>query len=472
VNRETIVLATLVLYQIALVLLGLLASRRTHDGADYFLGGRRLGPTVAALSASASSSSAWTLLSVSGAAYAWGLSALWLFPSCVGGFLFNWYVLAPRLRRRSREQDTLTVTDVLAHGRRRAGAIRTLASAIVVLAFLTYVASQYQGAGKAFSETFGMSSTTSILIGAGVIIVYTMLGGFWAVSLTDSLQGLLMVAASVALPMAALLEVGGFSGLVDGLAAVEETGYRSLTGGRPPVVALGFVLGLLGIGLGYPGQPHVANRFMAARDEKAIAVGRRVAIAWAVVVYAGMLLLGLCSRVLYAGLEDGERVFIHATHELFSPVLSGIIVAAGLSAMMSTADSQLLVAASSLTHDLELGGATAATLVRRSRWVVLGISLVSVALALLGSADIFTRVLSAWFVLGAAFGPLLLVTVWRGPVSGAGTLAAMTAGAGLSTVFYLLDATRGGFFDRVLPFLVALAIAYSCSEGSPGARDD
>ena len=455
---HVVVLVTVAVYKLALLGIGLFAQRRTRSGEDFFLGGRRLGPLVAAISASASSSSAWTLLGVSGAAYGWGLSAVWLLPACVGGFVFNWYVLAPVLGPESRRRGALTVTELLAGPPERPDrrSVVALASAIVLLSLVTYVAAQFQGAGKALNETFGWSAEASILLGAAVVVAYTLLGGFWAVSLTDTLQGLVMALTSVVLPTAALFAVGGPSGLLAGL--LDAEGGVSLTRGLEGPAALGFVLGLLGIGLGYPGQPHVVNRFMALTDRPgALTWARRYAVGWAVVVYAGMLLLGWCGRALLPGLPDREVAFVALTHALFPPVVAGVMLAAVLSAIMSTADSQVLVAASTVTHDLGWGRGR---MVARSRWVVLGLSVAATASALYGPSEIFGRVLFAWTAMGAAFGPLLLVTCLFGPVSARATRWAMGLGFALSVVAYGFEATQGGPFERVLPFLVAGAVAY------------
>jgi sodium/proline symporter len=449
-------LVTLIVYKLALIAIGLFFSRRTRDEADFFLGGRRLGPWVAAISASASSSSAWTLLGVCGAAYRWGLGALWLFPGCVGGFVLNWYLLAPRLRAHSHETGALTVTEVLAPRRERLShTITVVASVIVLVSLLSYVAAQFQGAGKTFSGTFGLSMESSILLGAGIVVLYTMLGGFWAVSVTDTLQGFVMAVAAVVLPIGAFVAVGGVEGLAAGLAAVDVPGFSSLTRGMEAPLAVGFVAGLLGIGLGYPGQPHVVNRFMALRDQAAVVRGRRIALVWAVVVYAGMLMLGLCTKVLFPALDDAELAFLTATRELFPPVVAGVMVAAVLSAIMSTTDSQLLVAASSVSHDLRRD--RAADTLSRSRLVVLLLSAAAVVAALYGSQEIFSRVLFAWAAMGSAFGPLLLVIVLVGPVPAPHRLAAMVAGFSLSVLAYFFEG--GGALERVVPFFVALAIA-------------
>jgi sodium/proline symporter len=464
------ILVTLVTYKVILIGIGIFAQRRTADGVDFFLGGRRLGPVVAAVSASASSSSAWTLLGVCGFAYSLGLSALWLFPACVGGFAFNWYVLAPALRRLTHRTKAVTTTDVLVGETPRAGqgAIRGLATAIILASLATYVASQFQAAGETFAETFELDATVSVLIGAAIVVFYTLLGGFWAVSLTDTLQGLMMAAAAIILPLAALFTVGPGT-FVEALPRVPVDGYMSLVRNMGPVAGIGFALGLLGIGLGYTGQPHVVNRFMALRPgDKEMRTARRVAIGWAVIVYSGMILLGLCARVGFT-VTNPEQALITVAIETLHPVIAGVMIAAVLSAVMSTADSQLLVAASSVTHDLRLGGPTARSMLIRSRVVVLALSVAAVIAAIGVEATIFDRVLFAWSSMGAAFGPLLLVTAIRGPVSARGTIVAMLAGFSLSvTAFYVkgepwIPNQWAGVFERIVPFLVALGIALGCS---------
>lgn len=458
-SRDQAVLATLLAYKLALLTLGLVGNRRTRDDSDFYLGGRKLGPLVAAISSAASSSSAWTLLGVSGAAYAWGLSAVWIFPACVGGFALNWYVLAPGLRRCAGKSDALTVTGLLAGPGGHRG-VRVLASVIVLGSLGFYVCSQLQGAGKSFEATFELSRETAVFTGAGIVLVYTLLGGFWAVSLTDTLQGLLMAGAALFLPLVALVKVGGMGALMDGLAAVDSPGFDSLLQGLEPAAGVGFVAGILGIGLGYPGQPHVVNRFMALRDDgPTLRAGRRFAMAWAVVVYAGMLLLGLCGRVLMPSLPDGETLFVTLTNELLSPVMAGIVLAAVLSAIMSTADSQLLVAGSTVTHDLGLGGKTHGATLLRSRLTVLALMAAATIAAVTTDASIFDRVLFAWGAMGAAFGPLLLVTALRGPVAPGRSMLAMALGAGLSVwAFYAYPESEWKAMERVLPFLAAFVV--------------
>lgn len=454
-----VVLATLVGFNVVLIAIGLWARSRNADIEDFYLGGRKLGAWVAALSASASSSSAWTLLGVSGAAYAWGLPALWLFPATVGGFFINWVWVAPRVRRLARKEGAITLAEVVAPaslGTLRTTILRVIA-AIVVFSFVFYIASQFEAAGKAFEATFGLSKQTSILVGAGVVLAYTLLGGFWAVSVTDCLQGLLMVAAAALLPAVALVAVGGLSGLADGLAAA---GGPSIPAGRfSGVTALLFVLAAFGITIGYPGQPHVVNRYMALRDERALAQGRVIALGWAVLVYAGMLTVGLCARVLFADLGDPEQALFESARQLLPAVLAGILLVAILSAVMSTVDSQLLVASSSLSHDWQRVKATSGGGLGRSRTAVIVILAAATLLALAWRADIFSRVLFAWVAVGAALGPVLVIRLAGRELTPRGTLAAVLAGFVSTLVFAALPDAPGDFAERVLPFAIALAVA-------------
>jgi sodium/proline symporter len=449
-----------------LIAVGLWARKRNQDVEDFFLAGRGLGAWVAAISASASSSSAWTLLGVSGAAYAWGLPALWIFPSTVGGFLLNWVWVAPRLRRLAGAEHAVTLSEVIAP--EQTGSLRRVvlrvAALIIVFCFTFYIASQFEAAGKAFESVFALSKESSILIGAAIVLAYTLLGGFWAVSVTDSVQGLLMAIAALVLPLVALTAVGGFGSLMAGLDAMGNEGSPVAAGG---LVTVSFVLGLMGIGIGYPGQPHVVNRFMALRDDEALRQGRIIAIAWAVLVYAGMLLLGLSARVLFADLGDSEQVLFRTATELLPAVVAGVMLAAVLSAIMSTADSQLLVAASAISYDWNLADRRDNASLGGTRRTVVVILVMATLLALAWRADIFSRVLFAWSAAGSAFGPLLLLRLSRRRVTPGATLAAMLLGFVLTVVISLFPDLPGDAAERLLPFLAALTVAAAGSSRQP-----
>jgi Na+/proline symporter len=265
--------------------------------------------------------------------------------------------------------------------------------------------------------------------------------------------------AAVLLPAVALVAVGGPADLVSGLLDKGSSGSPLPSGGFAWVSAVFFVLGTLGIGVGYPGQPHVVNRFMALKDDRSLRHGRVIALSWAVLVYAGMLLLGLCARVLYSDVVDAEQVMFHVAGTLLPAVAAGIILAAVLSAIMSTADSQLLVAASAVSYDWNLAKGRHATGLSGSRITVLVVLMLATLLALLWRADIFSRVLFAWAAMGSAFGPILLMRLAGRQIAATATLASMLAGFGLTVLISLLPDTPGDVAERVLPFLIAMLIA-------------
>lgn len=454
------IVITLIAYQVLMLGIGWWASKRNTDSADFYLGGRKLGGLVAALSASASSSSAWSLLGVSGAAFAWGLPAIWLIPATVMGFCINWFLIAPRLSEQSRASGAITLTEFIAGppGDPARKTIMRLGAAVILFSFTFYIAAQFQAAGKTFASVLEVEQTTAIVIGAAVVLVYVWLGGFWAASVTDSVQGLLMAFSALLLPLLALAAVGGPEVLLSSLGPAEG-GAASWTGQASLPAAIGFVFGLFGIGLGYPGQPHVVNRFMAIRDKQAIRRGRRIAISWALIIYPGMVTLGWCGRVLVSDLGDGEQLLFVMATLLLPALAAGVMVSAILSAIMSTADSQLLVAASSVSHDLRDGIGSPESLAQ-ARWVVLGIGVLAIALAVLFPDDIFSRVLFAWQALAAAFGPLLVITLWRGPVHPAWRVAALVSGFVLTVLLSWTVESPGDWVERLVPLALALVLAW------------
>jgi sodium/proline symporter len=462
------IIITLIAYQLLMLGIGLWAGRRTADSEDYYLGGRKLGPAVAALSASASSSSAWSLLGVSGAAFAWGLPAIWLIPATVSGFLINWYLIAPKLSRQSRASGALTLTEFLAGppGDPARRTIMRLGAGVILFSFTFYIAAQFQAAGTTFASILGIGQNTAIIIGAMVVLAYVWLGGFWAASVTDSVQGVLMALSALILPLIALFAAGGPSGLAANLTDGAANGVLLWTDQTSVLAGLGFVLGLFGIGLGYPGQPHVVNRFMAIENQQAIVHGRRIAIVWAVIIYTGMVVLGWSGRVLVDSLGNGEQVLFVLATLLLPSLLAGIMVSAILSAIMSTADSQLLVAASSVSHDLRDGQGSAKSGLKGARWVVLVIGLLAIALAIGSPDQIFNRVLFAWQALAAAFGPLLVITLWRGPVRPAWRIAAVACGFTLTVVLSWTIDSPGDWVERLVPLALALLLSWTGSRKS------
>ncbi len=469
-NSSTTVIVTLIVYMLVLLGMGLWARRRTRDQGDFLLGGRRIGAWVTSLSASASTTSAWTLLGISGFVYALGPPGLWLVLGAVSGYVLNWCWVAPRLNRAAERTGALTLTELLLGGDDRwARLARRAASVIILVCFTFYVASQFQAAANAFEESLGISVQSGILLGASVILAYTLLGGFLAVSLTDSLQGFLMLLVSLLVPVVvvfALVLISGSSNLFS------VTGEAfSLAPPQAGMAAVGFLVGSLCVGLGQPGQPHVANRFMAARDQRAVRRGRIIALVWVALVFAGMGILGLAGRVLYSDIGNPESLFFVATERLLPPVLSGIVIAAVLSAIMSTADSQLLTGAAAVSRDWSLKRARKAVGLKSTYAAVVAITAGATLIALYAPQSVFLRVLFAWHALGASFAPLVYMAVLGRQVKSAYALAVLLCGFTLTVLLHWQPDTPGDWAERLAPMLVTLSIAIAGSRRMSPAHE-
>jgi len=460
-SKEMTILVTLVVYKVVLILIGFWAQRRTHDNTDFFIGGRTLGPFVASISYAASSASAWSILSLSAAAYAFGISTVWMFVGLILGHGFSWFWVAPRLQKAAAEKILVTVTDFLAleGSTTTKRNIRYFAAAVVTFCFVFYVATQFMGAGKAFASSFDMSVSSSIILGGTIVLIYTLLGGFWAVSLTDTLQGLLMLIAAILLPVMALIEVGGIEGFWQGLKAVSSAEQLSLSGPNSGLMAVGFIVGTMSMGLGALGQPHLLTRFMSLKDEKSVKLAQKLALFWFVVVLGNMVVLGLCGKILVSGpLEDNEQLFFILTDSLLPTILGSILLAAVLSAIMSTADSQLLVSASAIAHDIMGEPNEGESRLWVSRLVISILCVVSVMVAIYLPSDIFSRVMFAWGALGAAFGPVVVLRLAGVHLNPNFILPAMMIGVFMAIYFYLQPNAIGDIEERLLPFASAFAV--------------
>jgi len=357
----------------------------------------------------------------------------------------------------SRDHDHITLTAVIKHDGDGLSSKLTvwLATFIIVFSFVFYIAAQFQGAGSTFATTFELSMSHSIILGAFIIMLYTLLGGFWAVSVTDALQGSLMGMTALVLPTAALIAVGGLDGLLHGLQSLSSDAQLSLTAGNLGWFGVGVIIGGLSIGLGTFGQPHLMARIMALRDNKALRQARWMAIAWYIVVFLGMWLLGLIGHVLHTGLENSEQIFFVMLDDLFPPVIAAILLAAILSAIMSTADSQLLSAAAAIAHDLGIAGESEQRVLLISRLTIVTLVVVSVCVAIYLPDKIFSRVLFAWVALGAAFGPTLFARLANISIKPVGVLVSILTGFCLAIGLSFLPNSPGDIAERLMPFAAA-----------------
>lgn len=454
-------LSVFIAYLLLIFVLGFIAFRRTHNLGDYILGGRSLGPLVTALSVGASDMSGWLLLGLPGAIYLSGLSEVWIGVGLVIGAWLNWLFVARPLRVYSHQaNNSLTLPDFFANRFRDYGNLLRVASALVILLFFTfYVAAGLVGGAILFESSFGLDYYVALTVGGCIIVAYTLAGGFLAVVWTDAIQAVLMLVALLITPLMVVNAAGGVDVITAQMQAVNPQS-TSLFGG---LTLLGLV-SLLAWGLGYVGQPHILARFMAAKDPERLFAARRTAMGWMIIVLIGSVSTGLAGIAWFADnpLENPETVFIALSQALFNPWLAGIITAAILSAIMSTIDSQLLVSSSVVSKDLYMTffkqEASDKELVLVSRLAVLVIALAAIAIASDRNSLVLDLVSYAWAGFGAAFGPVMLFTLFWRKTTALAALAGMLTGAATVVIWSNLS---GGIFDlyEILPGFVFGSLA-------------
>ncbi|ABA58054.1 Sodium/proline symporter [Nitrosococcus oceani ATCC 19707] len=457
-------IVTFIIYLAVMLLLGLLAYVRTRDLSDYILGGRKLGSWTTALSAGASDMSGWLLLGLPGYAYLHGLEAGWIALGLWLGTYGNWRLVAARLRAYSTAAgDSLTLPEFLAqrfHDHRHL--LRCVAAAFILIFFLFYTSAGLVAGGKLFNAVFGLPYTWAVTAGTLAIMSYTFVGGFLAVSWTDLVQGLLMLLALLAVPVVAILHLGGWQATLAGIDA--ERLYLFVATTDEPLGAIA-ILSLLGWGLGYFGQPHIQVRFMAIHSLNAVPQARRIAMGWVTLTLIGALLVGITgASFLHPPLStaDSEKVFIEMVSILFHPLPAGVLLAAILAAIMSTTDSQLLVCSAVFTDDfykaLLRHQASARELVYVSRATVVIIASLALWLALDPESQVLELVAYAWAGFGAAFGPTLLMALYWKRMTRQGALAGIIVGG---MTILLWKQLNGGIFDlyELVPGFIFSAIA-------------
>lgn len=462
---------SLILYFALMLAIGFYAWRKSTDTAEgYVLGGRNLHPAVAALSAGASDMSGWLLLGLPGALYASGLVNAWIGIGLFVGALINWIVVAPRLREQTQRYDnSLTIPEFLSNRFPSAAiTLRVVSALIIVLFFAVYTASGLVGGGKLFASAFDGSYMTGVILTLGVVLIYTVFGGFLAVSLTDFVQGCIMMFALIIMPIVILTtgQGNGVEQAAERLATNVDPNYLSMTHG---LTVIGF-LSTVAWGLGYFGQPHIIVRFMAVRTVKEVGTARNIAMLWMAISLIGAIGVGIFGRTYMERngltLEDPETIFIVLAELLFHPLVTGFLFAALLAAIMSTVSSQLLVSSSSLTEDFYKvffrREASDQELVNVGRISVALVGIVAILIASNQDSSVLGLVSNAWAGFGAAFGPLMIFSLTWKRMTGAGAVAGLIVGAGTVALWIysgLSQSFMGEGLYEIIPGFVASAIA-------------
>jgi len=432
---ELATLLSLAIYFLAMIAIGLYAYKTTdNDVSGYMLGGRKLSPSVTALSAGASDMSGWMLMGLPGAMYISGLSSTWIAVGLLIGAYLNYLVVAPRLRVYTEiAQDAITIPDYFEKRfEDKTRLLRIVSSLVIVVFFTLYTSSGVVGGGKLFESSFGLNYELGLFITAGVVVIYTLIGGFMAVSLTDFVQGCLMFLALVLVPIVAIDHLGGMTE-VNQIVNRINPDLLSWVGASSALA----IISALSWGLGYFGQPHIIVRFMAIRSVQDIKVARRIGMSWMLVTIVGAVMTGFVGIAYVAKTEmtlnDPETIFIVFSQFLFHPLISGFLLAAILAAIMSTISSQLLVTSSSLTEDFYKAfvkrNASQTELVVIGRLSVLLVALVAIALAFDRDSSVLQLVSNAWAGFGAAFGPLIILSLYWSRMTFAGALSGIIVGA-------------------------------------------
>lgn len=456
-------LVAIILYFLGMIAIGLWANSKTKNLDDYMLGGRNLKPGVAALSAGASDMSGWLLLGLPGAIYLSGLVEAWIAIGLTVGAWVNWKLVAPRLRAYTEvSNNSITIPSFLDNRLKGNNRVLRVVSGLVILAFFTfYVSSGMVAGGVFFQSSFGSSYHAGLLLVAGVTVLYTFFGGFLGASYTDLMQGMLMLAALLLVPIVGIINVGGPGQMVDRILNVHPDALSLIAGGT--VVG---VVSALGWGLGYFGQPHIIVRFMALRTPADAKAGRRIGIGWMVLSVIGAICTALVGMAYYGnrpGLEptDAEAIFLDMSQVLFHPLIAGFVLAAVLAAVMSTISSQLIVSSSALVEDLYGLAVKRAPSPRTQVWMgrggVLAVAVVAAALAWKQNATILDLVGFAWAGFGAAFGPVILLSLFWRKLTNTGAIAGMLVGA--VTVFTWGYTPWAELYEIIPGFVLGLLVA-------------
>ena len=456
---NTTELAVFIVYLIFMLGIGtfFFIKHRSGGEKDYFLGGRKMGPWVSALSAGASDMSAWVLMGLPASIYLYGVGQAWIAIGLAIGYALSWIFLAPRLRRYSiAARDSITIPQFLTNRFLSSSKILQIICALIfAVAYTIYAASSFKACGTLFNTVIGINATTAMLLAAVIIVGYTFMGGFSAVSWTDFFQGMLMLAALLAAPIFALGVIR--SGNVAETTDLPADYWKLFTNWKD-------VLSGLGWGIGYFGMPHIIIRFMAIKSEKDVKKSRIIGITWNWLIVAFSVIAGLVGRKLLGDIDDSSTVFIQMVRMLFPALISGILLSAILAASMSTADSQLLASSSAFASDvykpvIRKGKAGDKEMLWAGRILVLVIAAIALLIAANPNSDtIMGLVSNAWGVFGAAFSPVILLAIFWKRFNISGAVAGILVGAAVD-ILWLAFLSSTGIYEIIPGALLGLAAA-------------
>ncbi len=458
-------LVTFGIYLVFLMGVGVYFYKKTTSSEDYIIGGRGLGSWVTALSAQASDMSGWLLMGLPGAVYLSGMSQIWIIVGLALGTYLNWKFVAAKLRVQTEETDTMTLPNFLSRklGDNK-GYIRTFSAIVILFFFTIYSASGLVAAGKLFESILGIDYKVAVLIGGFTIIFYTFMGGYLACCWTDFFQGGLMFFAIIVVPAVAYFHGGGIDGIETAMKAKDISLRIFNGGGTPEILAM---ISSIAWGLGYFGQPHILVRFMSVKSVKELVKARHIAMIWVVISLVGAIAVGITGIAVFQSVNelggDAEKIFIYMIGKLFNPWVGGVLLAAILSAIMSTIDSQLLVSSSTLTEDFYRyikKDATEKEKIWTGRAGIILISVVAYVIALNPNAKVLSMVAYAWGGFGGVFGPAVLMTLYSKNLNWKSVFSGMIAGT--ITIILWKAAGYGEYLYEIVPaFLINGIVIYA-----------
>ncbi|MCI6151995.1 sodium/proline symporter PutP [Fusobacterium perfoetens] len=463
-TTETLI--TFVIYLIFLMAVGIYFYKKTETAEDYVLGGRGMGSWVTALSAQASDMSGWLLMGLPGAVYMTGMSQTWTAIGLTLGTYLNWRILAPKLRVQTEETDSMTLPNFLSKKLGDdTGTIRIFSAIVILFFFTIYSSSGIVAAGKLFSSILGIDYKLAVLIGVGTIVFYTFMGGYLACCWTDFFQGTLMFLAILIVPVLAYTAGGG----IENIQAISQARNISLSLFHGSRIGILGIISALAWGLGYFGQPHILVRFMSVKNLYELKKARIIAMLWVIISLIGAVAIGITGIGLFADVSkmggDSEKVFIYMISMLFNPWVGGVMLAAILSAIMSTIDSQLLVSASTLSEDFYRyikKDASEKEIMWTGRIGIILISVIATIIAMDTNSQILSMVSYAWGGFGGAFGPAILMTLYCEKLNWKSVFTGMLVGV-LVIIFWKLSGL-GNYLYEILPAFVLNGLTVYLSE--------